>query len=112
MRVYKTSVSDANLLATVKQRTNNSSSTTNQVAIFDVRNIINTQLKATYNDSNNTSDEIHTIGKNTTTKILSQNNETVQTIVFKATWERSTTASGSPVEQTGGTDEVQKTFGS
>ena len=110
LRVYKTSVSDANLLATVKQRTNNSSSTTNQVAIFDVRNIINTQLKATYNDSNNTSDEIHTIGKNTTTKILSANLNTVETFVFKATWERSTTASGSPVEQTGGTNEVQITM--
>jgi len=110
LRVYKTSVSDANLLATVKQRTNNSSSTTNQVAIFDIRNIINTQLKATYNDSNNTSEEIHTIGKNTTTKILSGNLNTVETFVLKATWERSTTASGSPVEQTGGTDEVQITM--
>lgn len=110
LRVYKDAISDANLLATVKQRTNNVSTTTNQVAIFDVRNIINTQLKSTYRDSANTDEEIHTLGKNTTTKILSKNNETVQTIVFKATWERSTTASGSPVEQTGGTNEVQITM--
>lgn len=110
LRVYKDSISDANLLATVKQRTNNVSATTNQVAIFDVRNIINTQIEATYNDSNDTSEEIHTIGKNTTTKILSANHNTVQTIIFKATWERSTTASGSPVEQTGGTNEVQITM--
>jgi len=110
LRVYKDSVSDANLLATVKQRTNNASSTTNQVAIFDVRNIINTQLEATYNDSNNTDKEIHTIGKNTTSKIFSHNTRTVQTIIFKATWERSTTESGSPDEQTGGTNEVQITM--
>ena len=110
LRVYKDSISSANLLATVKQRTNNASTTTNQVAIFDVKNIINTQIKSTYNDSNNTSDEIHTIGKNTTTKILSLNTDTVQTIVFKATWERSATATGSPVEQTGGTNEVQITM--
>tara|TARA_R100000458_G_C8268353_1_gene243185 strand:+ start:388 stop:1920 length:1533 start_codon:yes stop_codon:yes gene_type:complete len=110
LRVYQGSISDANLLATVKQRTNNSSASTNQVAIFDVRNIINTKLKATYNDADNKSDEIHTIGKNTTSKIFSKNNSTVKTIVFKATWERSTTASGSPVEQTGGTDEVQITM--
>ena len=51
LRVYKDSISDANLLATVKQRTNNASTTTNQVAIFDIRNIINTQLKATYRDT-------------------------------------------------------------
>ena len=95
LRVYKDSISDANLLATVKQRTNNASTTTNQVAIFDVRNIINTQLKSTYRDSANTDEEIHTLGKNTTTKILSSNNDTVQTIVLKATWERSTTAGGS-----------------
>lgn len=110
LRVYKDSISDANLLATVKQRTNNASTTTNQVAIFDIRNIINTQLKATYRDNSSTDKEIHTLGENVTTRIFSQNNETVQTIVFKATWERSTTASGSPDEQTGGTNEVQITM--
>ena len=110
LRVYKDSISDANLLATVKQRTNNASSTTNQVAIFDVRNIINTQLKATYNDADNKSEEVHTLGENTTSKIFSKNNDTVQTIIFKATWERSTTESGSPDEQTGGTDEVRITM--
>jgi hypothetical protein len=107
LRVYKDSIADANLLATVKQRTNNFSTTTNQVAIFDVRNIINTQLQATYMDSANTDKEIHTLGENTTTKIFSKNDETVQTIVFKATWERSTTASGAAEELTGGTNEVQ-----
>ena len=110
LRVYKDSISDANLLATVKQRTNNASSTTNQVAIFDVRSIINTQLKATYRDSANTNLAVHRLGKNTTSKIFGKNNETVQTIVFKATWERSTTESGSPDEQTGGTNEVQITM--
>ena len=109
LRVYKDSISSANLLATVKQRTNNASTTTNQVAIFDVKNIINTQIKSTYNDSNGKY-EIHTIGKNVTTKILSLNTDTVQTIVFKATWERSSTATGSPEEQTGGTNEVQITM--
>ena len=110
LRVYKDSVSASNLLATVKQRTNNYSTTTNQVAIFDVRNIINTQIKSTYNDSANTTKEIHTLGKNTTSKIFSENTLTVETIVFKATWERATTATASPEEQDGGTDEVQITM--
>ena len=44
LRVYKDSVSASNLLATVKQRTNNYSTTTNQVAIFVVRYIINKQI--------------------------------------------------------------------
>ena len=110
LRVYKDAITDTNLLATVKQRTNNASAISNQVAIFDVRNIINTQLKATYNDADNKSEEVHTLGKNTTSKILTRNAATVQTIIFKATWERSTTASGSPVEQTGGTNEVQITM--
>lgn len=70
LRVYNSAVSASNLLATIKQRTNNASSTSNQVAIFDVRNIINTQLDATYSDSANPTDEIHTLGQNTTTKIF------------------------------------------
>ena len=110
LRVYNSAVSASNLLATIKQRTNNASSTSNQVAIFDVRNIINTQLEATYSDSANPTDEIHTLGQNTTTKIFSHNKNTVQTIVFKATWERATTATESPAEQDGGTDEVQITM--
>lgn len=110
LRIYKDSISDANLLATVKQRTNNVSVTSNQVAIFDVKNIISTQIKATYNDTGTTGTEVHTIGKNAVAKIFGGNNETVQTIVFKATWERSETATGSPVEQDGGTDEVQITM--
>ena len=110
LRIYKDSAVDANLLATIKQRTNNKSTTTNQVAIFDVRNIINTHLKSTYRDSANTSKEIHTLGKNTTTKIFSQNNDTVQTIILRGTWERSTTADGAPVEQASGTDRVQITM--
>jgi hypothetical protein len=110
LRVYKDSVSADNLLGTLKQRTNNSSTTADQVAIFDIRGIVNTQLKPTYKDSETAGSDIHGIGRNTATKIFSKNNETVATIVVKATWERSTASNSAPEEQTGGTDEVTMTM--
>jgi hypothetical protein len=109
LRVYKDSISSANLLATLKQRPNNFSTTTDSVAIFDIKGILNTELQPTFRDSGNTTLEVHKLGRNTTSKIFSFNNETVETIILKATWERSTTEEGAPEEQTGGTDEVQIT---
>ena len=106
LRVYAGTDATGTLLATIKQRTNNASTTTNQVAIFDIRGIINTQLQITYSDAGGSGKEIHQLGKNVTTKILSYNNLSVKTVFMKATWERSETATGTPVEQTGGTDEV------
>ena len=110
LRVYVDSVTAGNLLATLKQRTNNNSSTTNQVAIFDLKGIVNTQLSFTNNDSNATTYEIHTLGKNVTSKIFSLNNRTISTIIVVATWERSTTANDSPVEQTGDTTQMTMYF--
>ena len=110
LRVYKDSVSDANLLATLKQRTNNASTTTNQVAIFDIKGIVNTQIESTFHDSGDSTKEIHKIGSNVSTKILGENLNTVETIILKANIEYASTATGAPVEQTGGTDVVQITM--
>ena len=110
LRIYKNSVSASNLLSTLKQRTNNNSSTTNQIAIFDIRGIVNTQLQFTNRDSNATSYEVHTIGKNITSKLFSKNNGTIKTIVVVATWEFSTSASNPPVEQTGDTTTMTMYF--
>ena len=110
LRVYKDSVSAANLLATIKQRTNNASTTTNQVAIFDIKNIVNSTLETSYMDKGSQENTLHKLGANVTTKILSGNTNSVKTIIFKATWERATTATSAPVEQTGGSDEVQMTM--
>lgn len=108
LRIYKNSVSASNLLSTLKQRTNNNSSTTNQIAIFDIKGIVNTQLKFTKRDANSTTFEIHKLGRNVTDKIFSANDSTIKTIIVVATWERSTSASNPPEEQTG--DTVQMTM--
>ena len=108
LKIYKDSVSVSNQLMTLKQRTNNNSSTTNQVAIFDIKDVVNTQLKFTNNDSNNTSYTVHKIGSNDVDKLFSKNNGTIKTIVVVATWERATSATAAPEEQTG--DTVQMTM--
>tara|TARA_R110001583_G_scaffold51316_1_gene160299 strand:+ start:2861 stop:4384 length:1524 start_codon:yes stop_codon:yes gene_type:complete len=110
LRVYKDSVSASNLLATLKQRTNNASTTSNQVAIFDIKGIVNTQIESTFNDSGAGTLEVHKLGSNVSTKILGGNNKTVETIILKANIEYAATATAAPVEQTGGTDVVQITM--
>ena len=82
LRVYKDSVSSSNLLATLKQRPNNASTTTNSVALFDIKGIVNTQLQSTFFDADDTTESIHGLGINNTSKIFSKNYEQVQTIVI------------------------------
>ena len=81
LRVYKDSVTDANLLATLKQRTNNFSTTTVQVAMFDLQGIVNTQLGFTYRDADNVNNEVHTIGQHDNDQIFTRNQATIKTIV-------------------------------
>lgn len=102
LRIYVDSVSSANLLATLKQRPNNYSTTTNSNAIFDIKGILNTQIDATFPDSNEKSKEIHKVGDNLTSTIFSFNNSQVKTIVIKATYEYATTSSSAPIEVTTG----------
>ena len=102
LRVYKDSVSSSNLLATLKQRPNNASTTTNSVALFDIKGIVNTQLQSTFFDANDTTESIHGIGINNNSKIFSKNYEQVQTIVIKATYEKATSSTTAPIEETTG----------
>ena len=110
LKVYKDSVSTSNQLMTLKQRTNNNSSTTNQIAIFDIKDIVNTQLKFTQRDSNSPTFEVHKIGQNVTSKLFSKNNGTIKTIVVVATWERATSATAAPEEQTSDTTQMTMYF--
>jgi len=100
LRIYANAVVDANILATLRQSPNMFSTTTNSNAIFDLRSIVNTQLQATFKNSNATSKEIHKIGVNAPATLFSLNDNTIRTIVVKATYEYATTSESAPIEQT------------
>ena len=87
------------LLAKIKQRRNGYAAdvTADEArATFDLRDIINSQLELTTVDQNSTTNSIHTLGANATTKPYSQNSNQVQTIYVKAYQEYSLSANISP----------------
>ncbi len=89
------------LLGKIKQRQNGyATGTTNVYALFDVSDIINTQLENTYADQNDTTKPIHTLGKNVTAKIFSHNYNQIQKIYVKAYQSYSASASEVPSENT------------
>ena len=112
LEVYTgTSVSAANLIASIKQRRNGYSSDVSNGrarAYFDLRDIANTQLLDTVFDQNDTGDvfrSIHTIGANTAAKPFSQNgdNKTTKTqicsLTVKGFENYSSAANTSPTDQ-------------
>ena len=89
------------LLAKIKQRRNGYAAdvTADEArATFDLRDIVNSQLELTIVDQNSTTNSIHTLGANATTKPYSQNSNQVQTIYVKAYQEYSLSANISPTE--------------
>jgi len=89
------------LLAKIKQRPNgNTTGTTFVRSIFNLRDIINTQLENTYADQNSTTNSIHTLGANLTSKIFSNNSNQLKKIFVKAYQEYSAGATVSPTENT------------
>ena len=89
------------LLGKIKQRPNGyATGTTDVYALFDVSDIINTQLENTYADQDDTTKSIHTLGKNNTSKLLSHNSNQLKTVFVKAYQSYSESVSEVPSENT------------
>tara|TARA_R100000664_G_scaffold32521_1_gene47586 strand:- start:233 stop:1702 length:1470 start_codon:yes stop_codon:yes gene_type:complete len=91
--------SSGELLGKIKQRPNGyTTGTTNVYTVFDISDIINTQLENTYADQNDTTKSIHTLGSNVASKPFSHNYNQVKYIYVKVYQEYSAGASISPQE--------------
>tara|TARA_R100000655_G_scaffold15824_2_gene34885 strand:- start:5382 stop:6827 length:1446 start_codon:yes stop_codon:yes gene_type:complete len=89
------------LLGKIKQRPNGyTTGTTNVYSVYDVSDIINTQIENTYADQNDTTKSIHTLGSNVAAKIFSLNQNQLRKIYVKAYQEYSAGATISPTENT------------
>jgi len=89
------------LLGKIKQRPNGyTTGTTNVYSVFDVGDIVNTQIENTYADQNDTTKSIHTLGSNVAAKIFSLNQNQLRKIYVKAYQEYSAGATISPTENT------------
>ena len=89
------------LLGKLKQRRNGLSTdiATNKArAIFDLRDMVNSQLEDTNADQNDTTKSIHTLGENSTTKVFSLNNNQLQKVYVKAYQEYSENSTDGPQE--------------
>ena len=91
--------SSGKLLAKIKQRPNgHTTGTTDVYTIFNIRDIVNTQIQNTYKDHNAQTKSIHTLGENASAKIYSWNSNQLQEIYVKAYQEYSNAADTSPTE--------------
>ena len=105
--------SSGDLLAKIKQRRNGNPSdiaSNLATAIFDIRDVANTQLKDTIMDQNDTTKSIHTLGANVILKPFSQNNSQIVTIYVKGYQNYSDAENTSPVDQTTGYQEDTKKY--
>ena len=95
------------LLGKLKQRRNGLASditNTKARAIFDLRDMANSQLEDTNADQNDTTKSIHTLGANVIGKPFSKNYNQVKTIYVKCYQEYSSAATDGPQEYTTPTD--------
>jgi hypothetical protein len=93
------------LLAKLKQRRNGYADdiTNNRArAIFDVRDVVNSQLEDTIADQNATTRSIHAVGVNVIAKPFSTNSNQVKKIYVKGYQNYSSAANESPVDVTTG----------
>ena len=92
------------LLGKIKQKQNPyETGTANVTAVFDIRDIVNTQLSTQVVDYNSTANTIHTLGGNDTAKIFSFNTSQLITVYVKAYQQFSESATASPSEDTSST---------
>ena len=85
------------LLGKIKQKKSPAvTGTSNVTAVFDVRDIVNTQLETQMADYNDTTKSIHTLGVNDIEKPFSQNTSQLLAIYVKAYQEYSESATASP----------------
>ena len=90
------------LLGKIKQKKSPAvTGTTNVTAVFDLRDIVNTQLETQMADYNDTTKSIHTLGVNDIEKPFSQNTSQLLAIYVKAYQEYSESATASPTANTG-----------
>ena len=102
MEIRETDASGT-LIAKIKQRKSAAvSGVTNVKCLFDVRDIINTQLNTQISETGTGSESIHLIGKADSTEIFSQNTSQIKQIYIKVYEEYSSSANQPPTEQTGG----------
>tara|TARA_R100001082_G_C4362666_1_gene160159 strand:- start:216 stop:1676 length:1461 start_codon:yes stop_codon:yes gene_type:complete len=90
------------VIAKLKQRRNGfiDDITNNDArASFDLRDIVNSQLEDTIADQNSTTNTIHKLGANVTTKVFSDNYNQIKAIYVKAYQEYSSSASSTPSEE-------------
>jgi len=93
--------SGGTIIGKLKQRKNGSTSgTSNVAAIFDVKEIINSQIKDTIADQNDETKPLHLLGANVVAKPFSINKNQVKTIYVKAYQSFSSSATASPSEDT------------
>jgi hypothetical protein len=105
--------SSGELLAKIKQRRNGNASdiaSNLATAIFDIRDIANTQLKDTIMDQNDTTKSIHTLGANVIAKPFSHNTSQIATIYVKGYQNYSSAENTSPVDVTTGYQEDVKKY--
>ena len=91
------------VLGVLKQRRNGypTDITNNDArATFDLKDVLNTQLKDTLADQNDTTKSIHLLGVNVAAKPYSLNNSQVITVYVKAYQQYSSAANASPAEDT------------
>lgn len=103
--IMEVRVTDASgtLLGKIKQRKGSATSgVTNVKTIFDVRDLINSQLETQICDSANPTKSIHTLGANDITEVFGVNDSQLLTIYVKVYEEYSSSATQPPQEETGG----------
>lgn len=105
--------SSGEVIAKFKQRRNGYSTdiTNNKArAVFDIRDIANSQLEDTIVDLNATTKTIHKLGVNVVAKPFSINNSQIAQIYVKGYQNYSTTINGSPIDVTAGSQEDTKLY--
>ena len=92
------------LLGKIKQKQNPyETGTANVTAVFDIRDIVNTQLSTQVVDYNSTANTIHKLGSNDAAKIFSLNTSQLITVYVKAYQQFSESATASPSVDTSST---------
>ncbi len=96
--------STGTLLGKIKQKQNPyETGTANVTAVFDIRDIVNTQLSTQVVDYNSTANTIHKLGSNDAAKIFSLNTSQLITVYVKAYQQFSESATASPSVDTSST---------
>tara|TARA_R100000655_G_scaffold22505_2_gene45475 strand:- start:3865 stop:5355 length:1491 start_codon:yes stop_codon:yes gene_type:complete len=101
LSIYLGASASGQLIGKLKQRRNGYTvdiSADKATAIFDMRDIVNSQLEDTIADAKEPTKSIHLLGKNNEDYIFSENNNQIRQVYVKGTVEYSSSAEDSPQE--------------